>query len=274
MPVEADPGSEANRVEPPGEQPVQSGALSWWGPLALLLAVAGLSLGGWQYHLALGQQQAMESLAGRIQELEIRLSETGQDLSETGSSFSQKLAASSEQLKAQDAKLEAQGARLDWAASEIRKLWVVAHQRNRPAIAQIQQELQSGEQRLQEAVRQSEQIASKVEHLSRQLSSEVAALTQEVATTQTAVRGYSSRMTEVSLATSTLSQQLRDQNQSERVGRLESEVQGLQRRLDSGTRERLDEFEEILASLEASRSQLVSRVTRLMDDVRELQQGR
>ncbi|SFB82485.1 hypothetical protein SAMN05660443_0370 [Marinospirillum celere] len=239
--------------------------------VALVLAVLGLGFGGWQLMRAENQQQAMEALADRIQELEIRLSETGQDLTEAGSSFSQRLRAHQEKL--------------EWADDEIRKLWVVAHQRNRPAIAELQEKLEKVEGDLastrtsaNQANQNAQQAAERLERATNRWNEQLRGLSSEV-------ESYSNRLAEISLTTSTLNQQVRDQDRRQQVEALNQEVRELRGQITQLTQqasaevpedlgERLAEYEEILASLEASRSQLTSRVTRLMDDVRELQQGR
>jgi len=82
-------------------------------PFALMLALTGLGLAGFVYSELLKNQAASAVAEQRIQELEGRLS-----LSDDESSQS----------------VAALGAKLKWADSEIRKLWGVAHDRNRKAI--------------------------------------------------------------------------------------------------------------------------------------------
>lgn len=239
--------------------------------VALVLAVLGLGFGGWQLMRAESQQETMEALADRIQELEIRLSETGQDLSEAGSSFSQR-------LKAHEEKLE-------WADDEIRKLWVVAHQRNRPAIAELQEKLERVDGDLATTRTSANQANQKAQQTAEQLERERNRWNEQLARLSREVESYSNRLAEISLTTSTLNQQVRDQDRRQQVEALNQEIRDLRGQITQLTQqasaevpedlgERLAEYEEILASLEASRSQLTSRVTRLMDDVRELQQGR
>jgi len=257
-------GGGGGQGESPPNNPGGSSGFPWLAGLALLLAAAGLAFGGWQYQRAENQQNTLESLGGRIQELEIRLSETGQDLSEAGSTFSEKL---------------------EWADSEIRKLWVVAHQRNRPAIAELEEKMTGLESQLAGVQRTADQATQKTDQVSEQLKQQASKLDQQLSQLSSEVQSYSSRLAEVSLTTSTLSQQVRDQDRRQQVTRLDDDLQNLTRQvgrlseeqasqLPDDLAERLSEYEEILASLEASRSQLTSRVTRLMDEVRELQQGR
>lgn len=225
---------------------------------ALLLALAGLIFGGWQYTRVDKQQESMQRLADRVQELEIRLSETGQDLSKAGSTFREQL---------------------EWADSEIRKLWVIAHQRNQPAIVALQGKMKEVEERANKAEAQLKEAVT-ASAASRQTSNEtktqLQALNDKIAGD---LRELGQRLTEVTLVTSTLDQRLRNQDQSSKMNTLSKKVDELGQRVSAGgmppeLEQKLTEQEEILASLEASRSQLVSRVTRLMDEVRELQQAR
>lgn len=257
-------GGGGNGHYPTVQNEEPSKGFPWLASLALLLALGGLAFGGWQYQRAENQQSSLQSLADRVQELEIRLSETGQDLSEAGSTFSEKL---------------------EWADSEIRKLWVVAHQRNRPAIEALEEKFTSLESQVAGIKRTADAANQKSDRLDAQMGQQAAELEQQLSSLSREVESYSNRLAEVSLTTSTLAQQLRDQDRRQQVASLREDLQGLTTQVAELGRqeaaqvpenldERLAEYEEILASLEASRSQLTSRVTRLMDDVRELQQGR
>jgi len=102
----------------PTAAPVARGALLI--SFTLLLALAGIGLGGFLYwQLTLSQQQLVQS-EQRIAVLEKRL-----ELSDDESSQS----------------LTAIRAKLKWADSEIRKLWGVSYDTNRKAIESMQKEL-------------------------------------------------------------------------------------------------------------------------------------
>jgi hypothetical protein len=250
------------RLDSDGTGSGGSGLLIWF---ALLLALAGLIFGGWQYMRVDKQQQSMQVLADRVQELEIRLSATGQDLSEAGTTFSEQLKAANEKLK--------------WADEEINKLWRLANNQMRPNIAGLQEQVKALESGLSRTERQSTEAASvaraandKATEAGRNLQVQVEAVKKDLG-------AMGLRLTEVTLATSTLDQRLRNQDQGSRVAALSKKVEELDQRVSAGgippeLQQKMTEQEEILASLEASRSQLVSRVTRLMDEVRELQQAR
>ena len=243
------------QLESSGSGSGSSSLLVWF---ALLLALAGLAFGGWQYLRADQQQQSMQRLADRVQELEIRLSETGQDLSKAGSTFREQL---------------------EWADSEIRKLWVVAHQRNLPAITELQNKMKAVEERATKAEAQLKDALA-ASSASRQVGNEVKAQLQALNDKMARdLRELGQRLTEVTLATSTLDQRLRNQDQSSKLTALTQKVGQLEQRVAAGgvppeLQQKMAEQEEILASLEASRNQLVSRVTRLMEDVQVLQQAR
>ncbi|TQV79486.1 hypothetical protein FKG94_11505 [Exilibacterium tricleocarpae] len=89
-------------------------------PFALLLALTGLGLAGFVYWQTLGLQNRLAQADERIQSLEQRL-----ELSDDESTES----------------VTAIRAKLKWADSEIRKLWGVAHDRNRKAIADNKEQL-------------------------------------------------------------------------------------------------------------------------------------
>jgi len=248
--------------------PSQSGSSfkSW---LAILLALVALGLLAWQYLQAQQQQASMQVLAGRIQELEIRLSATGEDLSTAGSSFNEKL----EESKAEITEL--------W--SENDKLWKVAYRTNRPAISALENQtheldknLNKIEQRLaasyaasESAVEQSKTLTTSLKRNTDEINVQIKELNQQLA-------AVNQRLIEVSLNTSTLDQRLRDQDQRNQLAALQKQVTDLSsvsQVLPDDLQSKLAEQQETLASLEASRRQLVSRVTRLMEDVRELQQA-
>lgn len=240
--------------------------------LVLLLALASLAFGGWQYLRADQQQQSMQVLADRVQELEIRLSTTGQNLSEAGNSFSAQLKTANEQLKAANEKLK-------WADDEIHKLWRLANNQIRPNITGLQEQTKGLDERLNRAERQSTEVANLARSANDKATEAARNLQTQTETIKKDLTAMGQRLTEVTLATSTLDQRLRNQDQSSRVTSLTQKLEQLEQRVSrSGVtpelQQKMAEYEEILASLEASRSQLVSRVTRLMEDVQALQQAR
>lgn len=84
----------------------------------LLLALLGLGGFAWQ------QSRAQTALTGRFDELAAKIEFTDESLNQSGTALSVQIKAHSEQLDKQ------------WA--EIKKLWVVANERNRKAISDLQ----------------------------------------------------------------------------------------------------------------------------------------
>lgn len=295
--VESSAPSSAQKtsVEPPpvNKAPVGSSKGSSKGSsgkawLGIFLALIALGLLAWQFlqlqhatQQMVQQQQSMQLLGNRIQELEGVLSTTGDDLSAAGNSFNEKL------------KL---------AMSEIDKLWGVAYRTNRPAIQgldtktkQLEQGLSKVEKQLAEALETNKTVAiaskaatEKSLELAEDLKKYNATLKINADEMNLQIKGLTQRLTEVSLTASTLDERLR--NQDLRIGlaalekrvtelasktpNIQSQPDELQAKLVDKLTAQVAEQQEILASLEASRGQLVGRVTRLMEEVRALQQAR
>lgn len=252
--------SEAFTSNEPPNSNQSSGSFKSW--LAILLALLALGLLAWQYMQAQQQQASALVLAERIQKLEIRLSETGEDLSTAGSSFNEKLTESR--------------AKITELRSENKKHWAI-HNETRPAISALETKNKALDKNLskigqqltatlaasESAVEKNTSLANKLKNNSDELNFHIKELNQ--------------RITEVSITVSALDQRLREQDQGEKLSVLEKEITQLSAKVSQALPEdlqaKLAEQEEILASLEASRKQLVSRVTRLMEEVRELQQA-
>lgn len=296
--VEDQPQKKSSENSPKG-----AAGKAWLG---IFLALIALGLLAWQFlqleqatQQAVLQQESMQLLGNRIQELESILLTTGDDLSAAGKTFNEKLALTD---------------------SEIRKLWVIAHQRNRPAIdaleikiKQLEDSLNKSEQQLAEALNASKTAALAGKTAAEQNLALVNDLNKYKVTFDTALnantekmrvntekintnaeevnaqlKGLTQRLTEVSLTASTLDERLRKQDLrtdwvalEERVAALssnmpvsESSSDELHAKLINELTAQVAEQQEILTSLEASRGQLVGRVTRLMAEVQVLQQAR
>lgn len=237
--------STSARISDPGGSSSGSSSIKAW--LGLILALLALGLLAWQFMQSKQQLESMQVLANRVAELEIRLAETGDDLSSTGNSFNEKL---------------------QWADSEIRKLWVVAHQRNRPAIETLENKHKQLEQGLTKA---DKQLAEQSLALRKDLKKHTDELNFHI-------KELNQRLTEVTIRASSLDERLRNQDLRTKLTDLDKRVTQLatkvSKTLPDDYEAKVLEQQEILTSLEASRNQLVSRVTRLMEEVRELQQNR
>jgi chromosome segregation ATPase len=90
----------------------------FWKALTLSLSLLVVGLAWFTWHQSLAQRE----MAAHFAELQSRLESTGASLNESGATLS--------------SRLEAQDASLEKTQSEIKKLWGVINDRNRPAIEQ------------------------------------------------------------------------------------------------------------------------------------------
>lgn len=249
----------------------------------LLVAVAGAAGAGWYV-----QEQRVEALESQIEEadywvrqsklalarFEGELSETGENLQERGESLADQIAA--------------QQKRLDTADSEIRKLWAVANERNKKRLDEHQERLAALESGLAENDEAIGSLETSVAQVQRSLSSDIAALKTQTETSVAALEEASRQATE---QLTRLSQQFADVDQvvESRLRRFEQEqklgISGLEGRVAALEREtdelagdgRVQALRSELASLkrtvdaiDASRSQLTSRLVRLSEEVNQL----
>ncbi|WP_054114000.1 hypothetical protein [Marinagarivorans algicola] len=98
-------------------------------PLALVASVVALGVSGLLFWQLSTQIHTSESLLAKVQNANVRIVQLEQQLTATGDESSQSLAGLAAGVKALDASTQENSA-------EIRKLWGVAHDRNRKSIAQ------------------------------------------------------------------------------------------------------------------------------------------
>lgn len=282
------------RKPPAPERPTQAPGGSAKGPvwplLALLIVVtmAGAWF-GWQ------MQQRLTVMASQLEEadywarqsklalarFEGELTETGESLAETGSSMEERLAGIDGTLKTVN--------------SEIRKLWVLANEKNRPQIEALSKEQQALTGQLETLVTELtatkeslislggelENTASRTSELEQQqqsLASGVETLEPRIGELDEQVSGLAGAMEGID---NRVDQQLTRfrQEQSLTIEGLESRLQSLETASGqasdlspqlSAVRGRLDQAEETLKSVDASRAQLNSRLIRLQQQVDQL----
>ena len=259
-----------------------SGGLVWSLLVILVLVVAGGGWFGWQLF------QQVETLESQLEEadywarqsklalarFEGELSETGENLEETGSSLDQRLGGLDSSL--------------DEVNDEIRKLWVLANEKNRPQIASLAEEQKALTTRL-------DTVAGTLEDTGQQvtdLRSSTETLTTSLEQTRQTQQQDSERLQALSGDLDGLNERVAGiddevasrlqrfgQEQALTLDGLESRIQALEGgdgRLEelsrqlSATRSRLAEAEQTLKSVDASRSQLTSRLVRLQEQVDQL----
>lgn len=283
--------SSAGGAEPPREKPAArqkggngggrqgSSAMLW----VLLIVVAAAAGAGWYT-----QEQRVQALESQLEEadywarqsklalarFEGELSETGENLQERGESLEDKIAA--------------QEKRLDTADSEIRKLWAVANERNKKRLDEHQERLAALESGLAENDKAIGAVEASVEQARQSLSADIAALKNQTETSVAALQDANRQATE---QLTRLSQQLADVDQviENRIRRFEQEqklgISGLEGRVAALEREtdqlagdgkvqalnkELATLKRTVESIDASRSQLTSRLVRLSEEVNQL----
>jgi|3_EtaG_2_1085321.scaffolds.fasta_scaffold00481_20 peptidoglycan hydrolase CwlO-like protein len=251
-----------------------------WVLLIVLAVAAGA---GWY-----SQEQRVQALEGQLEEadywarqsklalarFEGELSETGENLQERGASLEDQLAANKK--------------RLDTADSEIRKLWAIANERNKKRLDEQQERIAALESGLAEGKKSIGALETSAEKVRSSLSADIAALKQQTETSITALQDANRQATD---QLTKLSQQLADVDQviESRIRRFEQEqklgISGMEGRISALEREtdelagdgRVQALRNDVASLkrtvesiDASRSQLTSRLVRLSEEVNQL----
>lgn len=249
----------------------------------LFLVVAAGAGAGWYV-----QEQRIQALEGQLEEadywarqsklalarFEGELSETGESLQERGASLEEKIAGNDK--------------RLDEADSEIRKLWVIANERNKKRLDEHQQRLSSLDGQLSEAAKSVSDLNSTVEQARSSLAADVAQLKQQLEGSVAALE-QANQEAEGQLAR--LSQQIGDvdqmvesrvrrfqQEQQLTISGLESQISALQRDVGAmagggdiqALSNQLSDLKKTVDSVDSSRSQLTSRLIRLSEEVNQL----
>lgn len=270
--------SAAGKSEKSGDKPTQGKAV-WLLSLVLLGAVI---LGGAVW---LQQERRIAALEGQLEEadywarqsklalarFEGELSQTGESLEETGASMG-------EQLDAHSSRLAGHDNRLDTADSEIRKLWVVANERNKQQLVAHGEHIGALEASLGEQSELLTALGSDIENQGRQLTRKVDGLGERVSSQG---EQLSSRLGElgeqVAGVNAVVESRLQRFVQERRLAdeEVRTRLQAVERQLgqqaDAGelerTRARLAELEQTVKAIDSSRAQLTSRLVRLSSEV-------
>ncbi len=256
-----------------------SSAMLW--VLLIVLAVAGGA--GWY-----SQEQRVQALEGQLEEadywarqsklalarFEGELSETGENLQERGATLEEQIAAHTK--------------RLDTADSEIRKLWAIANERNKKRLDEQQERIAALESGLAEGKQAIGALEASLEKARSSLSADIAALKQQTETSIAALQEANRQATD---QLTKLSQQLADVDQviESRIRRFEQEqklgISGMEGRISALEREtdelagdgrvqalrnEVASLKRTVESIDASRSQLTSRLVRLSEEVNQL----
>lgn len=249
----------------------------------LIIGLAGLAVAGWY-----AQNQRIAALESQVEEadywarqsklalarFEGELTETGENLQERGTSLAEQIAANDKALKT--------------ANSEIRKLWVVANERNKERLNEHQSRLKDLESTQAEDVEALAAVKVSVDKVRSSLAADIAAVEEQMKTSIVALQDANRQATE---QLTSLSQQMADVDQvvENRIRRFEQEqklgMQGMEGRIaalekESGRlagagsvqslKNEVASLKRTIDAVDASRSQLTSRLIRLSEEVNEL----
>lgn len=248
-----------------------------------LLVVAGLAGAGWY-----AQEQRIQALEGQLEEadywarqsklalarFEGELSETGENLQERGASLAEQIAANKKALETAD--------------SEIRKLWVVANERNKARLDDHQGRLAELETGVAEGVEALTALKASVASVQSSLSADLAALEEQTRTSIASLERANQQATD---QLTRLSQQMADVDQlvERRLRRFEQEqkltlsgmdgrIAALEKASDGlagegsvqALRNELASVKRTVQAIDSSRAQLTSRLVRLSEEVNSL----
>ena len=249
----------------------------------LVIAVAVASLAGWY-----SQNQRIQMLEGQLEEADywarqskLALARFEGDLSETGESLQERGASLTDQI-------ESQKKQLDEADSEIRKLWVIANERNKKRLDEHQERVAAVEGEIAENKKALADMGSTVETVRTSLSADVASLTKQ---TETSVAALEDANRQAAERLTAMNKQLAEVDQvvERRVRRFEQEqklgISGMEGRLavlekklaqasdddrDQALRNELAALKRNVEAIDSSRAQLTSRLVRLSDELNQL----
>ncbi len=249
----------------------------------MLVGFACLAVAGWY-----SQNQRVQALEGQLEEADywarqskLALARFEGDLSETGETLQQRGASLAEQMAA-NKKL------LDTANSEIRKLWVVANERNKARLNKHQERLTAIEKDLAEDGQALTALTASVEKLKSSFNTDLAALQKQTQTSvsalQDADRQASDQLAALSKKVQGVDQlvdsKIRRFEQEQKLGikGLESRITALEKAAGSNSRvqalqSELDRLKSTVQAIDSSRAQLTSRLVRLSEEVNALRAG-
>ncbi|HDZ36902.1 MAG TPA: hypothetical protein ENH62_01200 [Marinobacter sp.] len=254
------------------------------GMLWLLVIVVGVAaVVGWY-----SQNQRIQMLEGQLEEadywarqsklalarFEGDLSETGENLQERGASLSDQMVSHKKQL--------------DDADSEIRKLWVVANERNKKRLDDHQERIAASEAGLADSKKALADVSTTVEKVRTSLAADVASLTKQTRTSVSALEGANRQATDqltslgkqVANVDQVVERQVRRFEQEQKLGisGIEGRLSALEKKLgdlsgggrDNAVTNELAALKRNVDAIDSSRAQLTSRLVRLSEEVNQL----
>ncbi|MBZ2168387.1 hypothetical protein [Marinobacter sp. F4216] len=275
--------SKENADKPARQRTANGGKGSMVMLWLLFVGLACAAVAGWY-----SQNERIKALEGQLEEadysvrqstlalarVEGELSETGETLEQSGATLGEKIAANQSGLKA--------------ANSEIRKLWVVANERNKARLNEHEEQLSGLEERLAEDVEARRALQTTVENAKASLAADISALENE---SQASIASLEEAAQQLTAQLTGLTQQMAEVDQlvESRIRRFEQEqklsASGVESRLSAleqktsaaagqntvqALQSEVASLERTVQAIDSSRAQLTSRLVRLSEEVNAL----
>lgn len=257
-------------------------ALVW----VLLVIVAVAAGAGWYL-----QEQRIQVLEGQLQDADywarqsnLALARFEGELSETGESLQERGARLEQQISGNEK-------RLDSVDSEIRKLWVIANEKNKQRLNEQQQQITSLDERVAVAGKAAADLDSRMEQIRTGIAGDVAQLSERLKgavmaleqADQAVEKQVASLGNKVDGVGPLVDGRIKRFEQEQKLGidGLEGRIAALEKQVGSqadardvrAMRAQLSELKQAVAAIDASRAQLTSRLVRLSEEVNQLRSG-
>lgn len=242
----------------------------------LLVSIAAGAIGWYQQSQRIGAMQSqLEEADYWARQSKLALARFQGDLSATGENLEQRGSGLEQNIKEQKAAIAD-------ANSEIRKLWVIANEKNRPAIADQGKkldELAKTQASQASAIKELSDQGATIEGQVSDLTDQLAGVKTQLATLDKTVGSLSSQVAELGKDVGSVDDKIAQKLQRfEREQALAADgLEGRVSKLENGVgvahqnAARLDRMEETLNAVDAARSQLTSRLIQLSRRVDALQ---
>ena len=275
------PAKTPKSPKPAKDKGSAGGGAALIGVLLVIVAVAAGA--GWYL-----QEQRIQALEGQLQDADYWARQSNLALAR----FEGELSEAGESLQERGARLEQQIAgnekRLDSADSEIRKLWVIANEKNKTRLNEQQQSITSLEKQLAGAGKAVSDLEAQLEkvrtglvgdvaQVSERLKGAVAALEQADKAAEKQVAAVEQKIEGVEPLVERRIKRF-EQEQKLGIDGLEARIATLEKKAGSqadgrevrALKAQLSELKQTIASIDASRAQLTSRLVRLSEEVNQI----
>lgn len=262
-------GRDQSPKAPRGGRSTGGGRALLWFALVLVAVAAGA---GWYL-----QQQRIKALESQLEEADywarqskLALARFEGELSETGESLQQK----GDSLTG---RIESNTKAIETANSEIRKLWVVANERNKARLDEQQGQIKALSDDLAERKQAIESLSTDLAQAKKALEADLAAVKQQQQQSQEQIASIGQRLDGVDKTVEARLERF-GREQSLALDGLDGRVSALEKQADNPKQQatiqalsdKLANLGKTVDAIDASRAQLTSRLVRLSEEVDQL----